>query len=313
MRAMVQFLYMNSNIFYGLILMVLLLVKLQAKDHSKAQREFQVTSQVSKVLLSFEFLFLCLLSVFVLSFIGANQSLQALDQVAQVRRLIEMVRVARWTQSSGRAEREACGRAPSSSGRRAMNERLVVSLMQYKLFVALMRNGVHKSFEIFISGPILMLACPVIGLLHGFMARQTAEHRLFTICLSCGLLIPCDITLLPLCHLHSRCLELYRSLGHLLAHAVRTNQTGPIYDSHALECLRKELGRPEETIRCFATSNLGLACTYQLLCRLHFWFGLLLLLVVVLMSGEQRWQQQQQQRNQLDSGQASSLLLSALF
>ena len=54
-----------------------------------------------------------------------------------------------------------------------------------------------------------------------------------------------------------------------------------VYDTLTVALLRKELGLPRCVENRFAIKSLGMSCTYMLICKIHFWVGLLLLPILI--------------------------------
>lgn len=167
-----------------------------------------------------------------------------------------------------------------------MNHDLFKLVLDYKIFVAQLKS-MQNSFG-FIAFQSLLVAfiMPVTGRLH--VPYLDEKVKLLTVLVSVVFMAFSDLCMIPVCHLYSRCLDLYKSLSSLLAHVVHvtseegelTDDTRTIYDEHLTWIIRKELNHPDQLRVQFATIGLGLLFTYQNLIRVHFWFGLIVLSIV---------------------------------
>lgn len=175
-----------------------------------------------------------------------------------------------------------------------LNDHLFKIVLEYKIFVAQLRS-VQSSFGFFalVSLPAALIM-PIIGRVHVPYVDSNTKLYFVAVCLVCMSLY--DLCLVPVCHLYSRCLDLYKSLSSLLAHVVDVvdqaraqvlvhgrrslSSTVITYDEHLVWMIRKELNHPDQLRGQFGQAGLGLLYTYQNMVRFHFWVGLLVLSIL---------------------------------
>ena len=166
-----------------------------------------------------------------------------------------------------------------------MNENLLFALLHFKMFVMELNSSVNRTCEIFGFAIILMFSIPVTSISQLHYLSRDPHLRIHAVTGAMCTILPASFVLVPICYLHSRCLEMFRSMNSLLAHAVDINRNGSlVYDEHTIILLRKELDCSRDARQRFAAKSFGNYCTYPFLCKVHFWFGLLLLMI---MSGNQ--------------------------
>lgn len=173
-----------------------------------------------------------------------------------------------------------------------MNMNLLIVFINYKTFVR--RSApVQKSNRVLVMITLVLLfVLPIVSRLHVPYAQPNLRILATIICLT--IVFIADFCLVPVCYIHSRSLDLYRSLWSLLAHTIELERwiyenshkhsyydsRTTIYDRHLVWSLRKQLNHPDRLIKQFATTAFGLELSYPNLIRIHFWFGLVALSII---------------------------------
>lgn len=167
-----------------------------------------------------------------------------------------------------------------------MNNRLLFVFMHYKIFVAQLRP-IKSSFGFFcMSSLFVIFLLPIIGRLH--LPYMSTNIKVLVIAMGLATLVVGNLCIAPICHLHLRCLKLYKCLCCLLAHLVdvasnsaELSANSPrIYDQHTIWMVRKELNHPDRMANQFATKSFGLSFVYPNLIRINFWFSLIMLSIL---------------------------------
>lgn len=167
-----------------------------------------------------------------------------------------------------------------------MNASLLLALMQYRIFIAQMKP-LKRSFRVIsITTVVIFFFLPIVGRLHTpyFDVSLDDNFRLSIVILCIIIVVPIDLCLVPLCVMHSRCLDVYKSLYRLLAHAtqIQSDKFGSqVYDFHTISMLRKELDYPERSTTKFATKFAQMAFNFNTLVKLHFYYGLIVLSIII--------------------------------
>ena len=162
---------------------------------------------------------------------------------------------------------------------RDMNASLLRILLHYKIFVAQQKPNRHAFGFISVSSVGLMLLFPILARLHlPYISSLLVRYLSVWVCFL--MTVFADCCLLPVCSMHSRCLDLYNSLSCLMAHLVDFSNdpnASHIYNQHTVWLLRKELAHPEKLADQFAIGSMGLVFNYSQLLKIHFWLGLVVL------------------------------------
>ena len=173
--------------------------------------------------------------------------------------------------------------------RTQMNGDLLLVLMHFKIFVGQLRPVRYNIEPITFIACILLFFIPISGRLSMPYVKQSFNwnFRLMVLIASVICTSLTNVGLIPICHLNTRCLDLYRSLSSLMAHVVElgeSNWGSSIYDGHSVLVLRRELDHPEDLLRQFVSRATGIDLTYSNIVRLHFWVGLIILSILVTQS-----------------------------
>lgn len=177
--------------------------------------------------------------------------------------------------------------------RKQMNINLMLALAQYKILVVQLNSGIMKPFKIFMTLLITLIVCPLLTKIHVPYMPDDQISRLYVVSVLFTAAQTCDMVTIPVCYLHSRYIDLYGSLSKLLAHTIEVNEINRkmtdkigspylpmVYDEYMIIMLRKELENPHKTKKRFEARVFGVSCTYPIVCRAHFWFGILFISVV---------------------------------
>lgn len=169
-----------------------------------------------------------------------------------------------------------------------LNLSLMYTLMHYKIFVKLLRMQ-FKAFPVFATIILLVTYTAPLGsrLLVAYMDQT---RRRLAILASLVMLIVCNASLVMVCWLHERCLDIYRHLQSLMAHTVAMDSLAQVhikrraYDEHLTAMLRRELDHPEKLTDQFSTRLLIVQTnmTYASLIKYLFWWGILILSLMII-------------------------------
>lgn len=254
------------------------------------------------------------------SYYEANIFIQTQDQIKFVKQLIEMVVVCEPTNLElfknllksdslqDNIRRDVNSDITNNNKNRLvrlkMNENILITIIHFRMFIAQLKNGVVKAFQIILSFVAISTLVPIIVRIHMPLLEDNSSTRNYVILTIMASAMPSDSSLIPLCHYTSLCLRLYKALAKLLAHSVQINEiyamesnasimndgqddnneidnnilttsSDLVYHEHVIAMLRKELADMELSRRRFETRLVGFPCTYPTLCQAHFWHGLL--------------------------------------
>jgi len=175
------------------------------------------------------------------------------------------------------------------------NTNLLLVLLHYKIYLHNFKTETQRSLKIFVIPIAFGILLSLLTRLNSpYLVRVAEKNNLLTQAYLLSALVPIDLALVPLCHLHSKCLDLHKKLSYLLAHSIRvdeiyarsfkirsgqSNAPMPItaYNRAVISMLRKELSYPERFQREHVVRHLGIACTYDHILSGHFWFGIVIL------------------------------------
>lgn len=170
-----------------------------------------------------------------------------------------------------------------------MNAELLKALVHYKIFVAQIKP-ITRSFGAFALACLsLMIVSPINVRLHvPYLDRRIKVYAMLfgVLCASCV-----DLCVVPISLMHGRCLNLYKALSSLLAHAIEVGSHplgDRVYDLHTIWLLRKELSHPDRLTNQFTIVVCGIRITYSNLLRVHFWVGLISLSIIIETSSNQQ-------------------------
>lgn len=164
---------------------------------------------------------------------------------------------------------------------KSINLSLVHTLLHYKIFVTQLRPALD-SLPMFVLISMFVIFAPLIvtRLLIAYLDRS---RKAMSLMLCVLILVSIDITFVMINKLYVRCLDIYKRLQSLMAHAIAIDhsvrmQIGrEVYDKHLIWLLRKELSDPDRLADQFATRMLmsNWKMTYANLIKYHFWWGVL--------------------------------------
>ena len=164
--------------------------------------------------------------------------------------------------------------------RTQMNGQLLEVFIRYKLFLAQMRPTRRSYTMIANISVVVLLLMPAVGRIH--MPYMQDSFKLGALFVSLTAAIIADMSLLPICYLHSRCSELYKSLTGLMAHLIAVgSQESRLYDSHLASSFKRELDYPDLATNLFTTKVLGFSFDYSNFLRVHFWFNIINISIMI--------------------------------
>jgi hypothetical protein len=170
-----------------------------------------------------------------------------------------------------------------------MNHDLLLLVMHYRLFKVRLMALTRRSGFLVLCTIFMAFLLPIVGRIHlPYFMDSSVRTIINAICLIT--LSTADISLVPVCYLHRRCLDVYNALNSVLAHATdvaRSPEGIDIYDRHLISTLRKELSHHEGIAAMFATKFAGISVTYPNLVRIHLYFSFLMLSLIYDESSEQ--------------------------
>ena len=305
-RIKFQFIWFNFLFIIGSATVCFIMIKLYTSKGGQSGRgeEIQAESALSIWMIGFEFTFICWIALVSVAFYASNLFLMLLDQVHLVNGVQCVVKSCLRSNSylfaklSKQLGAKTILSTKDQPVRLHMNLNLLLALLQFKIFLAQLNSSVLRMSKIFTVPVLFMLIFPIFFRLHlNYAGKRLAEFQLFAYTISLVISTAANMVLVPLCIFNSGCLKLYKFLGYLLAHTIevgsslggqgdRQDESNgeqqrksnlSFYDGHTLVLLNKELSHPIHIEQRFATQTLGLTCTYGLLCRLDFWFGVIML------------------------------------
>lgn len=161
-----------------------------------------------------------------------------------------------------------------------INSNLLLVLMHYKMFVGQLRPIQRPIGYISLNAIFTMLWHPTLIRLHSpYVQSLDLKANYYILSLITAVFV--NFSVGPICYLNSRCRDLYKLLGNLLAHTIETDMSSPfdrdVYEPHTVWLLRKELNYPDRSLKQFETKSCGLTITYSNLVKVYFWTGLILL------------------------------------
>lgn len=174
-----------------------------------------------------------------------------------------------------------------------INSRLVRIVCQYYLFIVQMRAA--KATTRFLIG-FSVIACaiyPGMCLLH-LPYMQTKKQGLISSVIFSFNILFADISLVPICVMHSQCLKLYACLSSLNAnlrlqissvYSIQLNENKKIassnscllYNEHIVTSIGRELKDSNRFSKQFVVKVFGVHLGYKTLLRIHFWMGVIVL------------------------------------
>lgn len=193
-----------------------------------------------------------------------------------------------------------------------MNMNLLQVLLQYKIFASQLRMTKQSFGALSMTCFTLLLVMPLVGRLHMPYVDERVRYYVAMASILCALAADIFI-LIPITHMYSRCLNLYRAQSILIAHIVRIGlryhhlinkvpalapalgdkdwanyvenllwqhslkRPQRIYDSHAVWMLRKELNHPDHFVNQYVTVLVGVPLKYENVLRAHFWVGIVII------------------------------------
>lgn len=169
-----------------------------------------------------------------------------------------------------------------------INLNLLQTLLHYKIFVKQLRSH-FTAFKLFTSLAIsVIFLLPLITRI--LIAYLDKVQQSICVIASVIIVLIIDCSLVMICRLHERCLDIYRHLQSLMAHNIamdsllKVHTDRPAYDEHLTWALRSELDHPERLTDQFSTRLLvgQTNMTYASLLSFHFWWGILTLSVMII-------------------------------
>lgn len=164
--------------------------------------------------------------------------------------------------------------------RSQMNMQLLQVFLHHKLFMRQLGNLLHShGFLTLVALEALLFPQLVLCINAPFV---DAQFRTLVMILALVPVLWVNCSLVLICYMHSRCLELHKSLEYLLAHLVESEERSElVYADHTVVMLRKELRESDQVELQLAPKVLGMPFNYPMLLRAYFWCGILLLSVLI--------------------------------
>lgn len=171
--------------------------------------------------------------------------------------------------------------------RRRLNLKLLSIYLNYKIFMRQLKFS-KPSIRMM---AMLVLQIQLLAPVFTYIQLPLINPNYVPPLMSCNLffLLLCDFCMAPICYLHSRCLDLSKTLSSLLAHSIEldaickrwrrsaTKRPNYVYDKHIMSLLSKELIQAENFENQFTISLFGYPLKYTTFLRVHIVSGLILL------------------------------------
>lgn len=240
------------------------------------------------VLVIFENAFLVVILILSVAFFLSFTFVSCMDQIMyinELRKLIDNVslrnqlryyeitkrQLGGYSEIGNELQQEFCSRQ--------MNTNLLYAFIHYKIFVAQTKSDLKFHGTIALVSIVVFFTLPIMARLHEPYINLKTKLLQIYVCLATSVFL--NFVMIPVCYLHSRSLDLYKSMCSLLAHTIEQSSGDSIfYNAHLVLLLRKELSYPDLFARQFATVSIGVRYTYPNLVKIHFWFGIILLSLI---------------------------------
>lgn len=152
-----------------------------------------------------------------------------------------------------------------------INENLIGVLLHYRIFVRQFQPLRHLFSFVAVLMTSFYVLYPIYGLPH--LSYMDKSSRKLLVAIFWAFVLWYDCATSPICLYHAQCHHLYKHLFRLLAHVDAMQSLGPkevpIYNSHIVALLRREIDDPELAQSRVSITLLGSPLSYKYLLRMH--------------------------------------------